>query len=307
MTSLRSWSWSPCVRRRLAARGIDLPADTVAVVAVHETTTDRLLLQPSEEARRTHAAGLQALERDARAAATVAAEERLGTLPGTRRGRTSAAVARRASDWSEPTPEWGLAGNAAMVIGPRRLTAGLDLAGRVFLHSYDERLDPDHTVLEVLLSAPAVVGQWINAQYYFSTVAPEVFGAGDKTTHNVVGDVGVLTGAHGDLRLGLPWQALFAADPAVAPPPGAHEPVRQLVLVAAAPEAVLAVVQRSEVLQRLVCGEWLHLACLSPGGGTEPRVDLVTADLRITPWTRPLASPWSDPSADPVAGALGSR
>ncbi|QNN54383.1 putative inorganic carbon transporter subunit DabA [Nocardioides mesophilus] len=306
----------PEVRRRLAARGITLPADTVAVAAVHETTTDALTVDPLAQARLTHAAQLEALERDARLAAAATCEERLRTLPDQvrgrrrgpgRRGDARTVAARRASDWSEPTPEWGLAGNAAMLIGPRRLSADLDLDGRVFLHSYDERQDPDRAVLESLLNAPAVVGQWINAQYYFSTVAPDVLGAGDKTTHNVVGDVGVLTGAHGDLRLGLPWQALFAADPAEVPPPGAHEPVRQLVVVAAAPEAVLAVVRRSTVLQRLVCGEWLHLACLSPDDGADRRVHLVTTDLRTTPWSPPLASPWTDPSADPFADAVGPR
>ena len=50
-------------------------------------------------------------------------------------------------------------------------------------------------------------------EYLASSVDPVALGSGDKTTHNPVGDVGVLTGAHGDLRVGLPWQALFARDP----------------------------------------------------------------------------------------------
>ncbi|MEO7422482.1 MAG: putative inorganic carbon transporter subunit DabA [Ornithinibacter sp.] len=48
-------------------------------------------------------------------------------------------------------PGWGLADNAALVIGPRELTAGRSLDGWVFLHSYDRVTDPSGVVLEQLL------------------------------------------------------------------------------------------------------------------------------------------------------------
>ncbi len=99
----------------------------------------------------------------------------------------------------------GLAGNAAFIVAPRDVSAGLNLERRTFLHSYDPDVDPDGAALETILTAPLVVAQWINCQYYFSTVAPDVFGGAGtkKTIHNVVGTAGVLAGHSGDLQLGL--------------------------------------------------------------------------------------------------------
>ena len=72
-----------------------------------------------------------------------------------------------------------------------------------------------------------VVAHWINMQYYFSTVDPDVFAAGDKTVHNIVAGVGVTEGAGGDLKVGLPLQSLFVEDRAF------HEPLRLLTVVEA--------------------------------------------------------------------------
>src|SRR5207249_1787034 len=74
-------------------------------------------------------------------------------------------VRGRSADWSQVRPEWGLSGNTAFLIGRRELTKGLDLEGRVFLHSYDYREDPSNRLLEVQLTAPQVVAQWINMEH----------------------------------------------------------------------------------------------------------------------------------------------
>ena len=56
----------------------------------------------------------------------------------------------------------------------------------------------------LLLTAPVVVANWINLQYYASTVEPDQYGSGNKLLHNVVGgDLGVFEGNRGDLRIGL--------------------------------------------------------------------------------------------------------
>ncbi len=269
----------PNVRAVLAVRGLHLPEDTVAVVALHDTTTDSVDLLPSPDRPLTES--LRSVGVDLREAGAAAAQHRGPTLPNHSSRHGERPLARRAADWSEPTPEWGLAGNAAIVIGPRDLTTSIDLHQRVFLHSYDRENDPHGTILEQLLTAPLVVAQWINAQYYFSAVAPGVFGAGDKTTHNVVGDVGVLSGAHGDLRTGLPWQALFRDQPGTVPDAGnlMHEPVRLLAVVAADPQLICDVVSRHETLSQLVVNEWIHLVCLDGS-----RTHRLQTDLTWRPW-----------------------
>ncbi len=206
-------------------------------------------------------------------------EERAALLPGhVPGGDTARDVARRAQDWAQPFPEWGLAGAAAMVVGPRSLTRGAHLDGRVFLHSYEPAHDPDGTLLGQLLSAPVVVAHWISSQYRLSTAAPDVLGAGDKTTHNVVGDVGVLSGAHGDLRTGLPWQAVHAADPSLLGrrggpgagrdvPEARHEPLRLLVVVHAAAAVVEQALGRDRGLVDLVDNGWVRLVVSDPQDG----------------------------------------
>jgi hypothetical protein len=165
-------------------------------------------------------------------------------------------------------PEWGLARNAAFVVGPRSLTAGLDLGCRTFLHSYDAGVDDDAAALETILTAPLVVAQWINAQYLFSTTDPDVLGSGDKVVHNVVAGIGVLQGAGGDLRLGLPRQACFA---------GAlphHEPLRLLAVVQAPLDRIDALVARNAILRHLFDGEWVGLAAReAPGAPWRRRRD----------------------------------
>ena len=123
----------------------------------------------------------------------------------------------------------GLAGNAAFIVAPRSVTRGIDLERRTFLHSYEAEVDTDGSALETILTAPLVVAQWINCQYYFSTVAPQVFGAGSKTIHNVVGTVGGDLRHSGDLQLGLPWQSVSDGRRLL------HEPQRLLAVVQAPP------------------------------------------------------------------------
>jgi uncharacterized protein YbcC (UPF0753/DUF2309 family) len=165
------------------------------------------------------------------------------------------------------------------------MTRGLNLRGRVFLHSYEPALDPDLSTLELILTAPTVVTQWINNQYYFSTVDPDRFGAGDKTTHNVLGDYGVVTGAGGDLRVGLPWQSLFRRQPVDGAPASiedlVHEPLRLLVLVYADPADVTSVLRRHPSVADLVAHEWIALAAVDPSTGAAARLG---TDLAWRPW-----------------------
>jgi uncharacterized protein YbcC (UPF0753/DUF2309 family) len=169
-----------------------------------------------------------------------------------------------------------LAGNAAFIVGPRELTRGISLQRRAFLHSYEADVDPDGSALEIILTAPLVVAQWINCQYYFSAVAPEVFGAGTKTVHNVIGSVGAIAGHAGDLQLGLPWQSVSDGVTLL------HEPMRLLAVVEAPLDRIDAIVDRNPILQRLFGNDWVSLVARDNPGESWQR------------WTRTGWRPWSE-------------
>ncbi|SNR94636.1 hypothetical protein SAMN04488107_0784 [Geodermatophilus saharensis] len=274
----------PDVRAALAERGTAVPADTWFVAAEHDTATDRVRLLDVHLTPPGHRAALDRLAADLAEAGARLAAERCAALPGAprRAGRRRRArhVRSRAADWAQVVPEWGLAGNAAFVVAPRSTTVGLDLGRRVFLHSYDAAADTSGVVLETILTAPLVVAQWINAQYYFSTVDPEVLGAGTKTVHNVVGDVGVLSGTGGDLRLGLPWQSVADGDRLV------HEPMRLLAVVEAPLARTAGVLARNRELAQLFANEWLALAAREHPGDPWQR------------WTPSGWAPWSPTEED---------
>ncbi|MFF4653046.1 DUF2309 domain-containing protein [Streptomyces sp. NPDC001380] len=247
------------VRALLAERGLPVPDDTVFVAAEHDTATDTVTCYDVDALPATHQARMRRLRRDLATAGQRLAAERARDLPaapaGLRPRAAAAHTAARAADWSQVRPEWGLARNAAFLVAPRAFSAGLDLGRRCFLHSYRPETDPDGAVLEAILSGPAVVAHWINAQYYFSTVDPDTLGAGDKIAHNVVGDIGVHQGAGGDLRLGLPRQSVFTDHSRPY-----HEPMRLLVAVTAPRDRLDTLLHRSPTLADLVDGAWIHLA-----------------------------------------------
>ncbi len=246
------------VRAMLVDRGLEIPSDTVFVAAEHDTTIARVEILEPELAPAEVAGEIARISRDLAAATGRLSLERSRDLPGENANgkvaRAESGVYRRSQDWAEVYPEWGLAGNAAFIIGPRPMTAGVDLGRRTFLHSYDPNDDALGEALETILTAPVVVAQWINCQYYFSTVEPVVFGAGTKVTHNPVGNVGVLSGPDGDLKLGLPWQSLADGDRLV------HEPMRLLVVIEAPLERIATVIDRNPSVRDLFENGWLSLA-----------------------------------------------
>jgi uncharacterized protein YbcC (UPF0753/DUF2309 family) len=241
----------PDTREKLAGKGIAVPEDTHFVAGLHVTTTDVIELfddAPSPP----HVEDLAKIRSWLTAAGRIARTERAARLPGA----TANTVARRALNWAELRPEWGLAGCAAFIAAPRASTRGSDLGGRSFLHSYDWRADDGFKTLELILTAPVVVASWISLQYYGSTVAPEVFGAGDKLLHNVVGGLGVVEGNGGTLRTGLPLQAIHDGTGFV------HEPLRLSVLIDAPTAAITEILTRHPPVRELFDNGWLHLLAL---------------------------------------------
>jgi uncharacterized protein YbcC (UPF0753/DUF2309 family) len=275
------------VRDGLRSLGIDIPADTLFVAAQHDTAVDRVTLLDSHLIPAQYRGDLDRLDRDLKQAGAELAAERCTVLPGASRRlsprRAARHVTARSSDWAQVYPEWGLAGNAAFIVAPRSATRGIDLQRRTFLHSYEADVDTDGSALETILTAPLVVAQWINCQYYFSTVAPQVFGAGTKTIHNVVGTAGVIAGHNGDLQLGLPWQSVSDGERLL------HEPQRLLAVVQAPLSRIDEIVERNPILQQLFGNDWVALAAREHPGEPWQR------------WTRAGWRPWSEtPTSDRI-------
>jgi hypothetical protein len=251
----------PEVREGLAAEGIDIPQSTWFVAAEHNTTTDEVTIFDRDLIPESHRPELARLN------------ESLAQAAQENRHRRAALLGRKADDlltgsmhWAEIRPEWGLAGNAAFIVGSRDITRKIDLGGRAFLHSYDWRTDEDGTALTTILTAPMIVAQWINCQYLFSTLDNERYGSGDKTTQNVVDGVGVVQGNGGDLRIGLPRQSLFADDGSPF-----HIPQRLLAVIVAPPERVAAIVEANDILDRLFGNGWVQLVVIDPATGRAHR------------------------------------
>ena len=256
---------NPQVRGRLAKNGIEIPSDTHFIAGQMDTTTDAVQLFDLEDVPPTHRADLSRLQEDLAEAGELTSQERCARLPDVQQpiagNKAKAHVRTRSTDWSQVRPEWGLSGNAAFIIARRELTKGLDLGGRVFLHSYDYREDPTNRLLEVLLTAPQVVAQWINMEHYFSTTDNEVYGSGSKVYHNVVGRLGIMSGPWSDLRLGLARQTVMNGEVPY------HEPMRLLTIIEAPRERIDKLIGRHEVLQHYYHNQWVHLVAFDPDDG----------------------------------------
>jgi uncharacterized protein YbcC (UPF0753/DUF2309 family) len=136
-----------------------------------------------------------------------------------------------------------------------------------------------------------VVTQWINAQYYFSTVDNSVYGSGSKVTHNPVGNVGVYQGNGGDLMTGLPLQSVMAADDTPH-----HQPLRLSTVVHAPVERVTDVVTDHEELAQLLDNDWLSLSVVDPT--QNHRAFHYEGDFDWTPASEPTETPEAPTVAD---------
>jgi uncharacterized protein YbcC (UPF0753/DUF2309 family) len=248
---------STSVRAALVERGIVIPSDTCFKAAEHNTTTDEITIYQDESS--LHLDIMQSLQKNLVEAREINSQNRCQAFALSATDGSSSITTQRSNDWSEVRPEWGLARNAAFIIGPRSKTCAVSLEGRCFLHSYQWQEDNDDSILETILTAPMVVAEWINTQYLFSTIDNIVYGAGSKITHNVTGKLGIMQGNGSDLMHGLPLQSVMSAD---------HEPYHQaqrLLTVVYAPRTKLdIIIKRQEVLQKLFFNGWVMLMAIDP-------------------------------------------
>jgi uncharacterized protein YbcC (UPF0753/DUF2309 family) len=248
------------VRDLLKAAGIEILDDTWFIGAQHDTCSDLISWYDLDQVPENMQPSLQQVQNTLAEADRSAAAERCRRFASSGYPRTAQAallhVENRAVDLSQVRPEFGHATNAAAFIGRRAATQGVFFDRRLFLISYDPSQDPDGTILETILLTAGPVGAGINLEYYFSTVNNDRLGCGTKIPHNVTGLFGVMEGAGGDLRTGLPLQMVEI-----------HEAMRLQIIVEAKTSVLEQIYGRQESLRELIGGGWVHLSAKDPDSG----------------------------------------
>ncbi len=243
------------VRAHLKGAAIDIPETTRFIAAEHNTTTDEMNIYGHHDC-----SDMQKLKRNLEKARITNSATRLDKMQkGIAETKAASKTRLRSQDWAQVRPEWGLAGNAAFIVGPRDITASLDLEGRCFLHSYDCANDPEGTSLTTILTAPMVVAQWINTQYLFSTMNNVAYGSGSKITKNITGKMGIMQGNASDLMTGLPLQSVYSSDTEAY-----HQTLRLMTVVYAPMDMLDSFINAQPVLQKLFGNGWVKLACIEP-------------------------------------------
>ena len=273
----------PAVRSELAKRGLIIPKDTWVLGAAHDTSSDRITFIDTEQVPDTHT-GLMANAKHMldQAAMSNAAERcrRFATIrPGSAPAKALAHVMERSVDPAQPRPELGHATNAMAFIGRRSRTRGLFLDRRCFLVSYDAWQDENGAVITAILSAITPVCVGINLEYYFSRVDPVQYGSGTKLPHNPVSLVGVMEGACGDLRTGLPRQMVEI-----------HTPVRLLMMVEAPLERLIAAARANPDVARKIEHQWFNLVAIDPASTRQWRINPDWSAIEILHSSNDLAA-----------------
>jgi uncharacterized protein YbcC (UPF0753/DUF2309 family) len=245
------------VRALLRERGIFIPDNSYFVPALHNTSRDEITYLDEHLYAERHLDTLPAFQHTMRDALASNASERCRWFELAPRNASVIQahdhVQLRASSIFEPRPELNHSNNLYSIVGRRALTRNLFLDRRAFLHSYAPHSDNDGAILARILSAVIPVCGGINLEYLFSRMDNDVYGAGTKLPHNVIGLLGVANGVEGDLRTGLPAQMIEV-----------HEPARLLIVVEQTTDVVDRTLAKLGVLCDWLNNEWVRLVACHP-------------------------------------------
>lgn len=248
------------VRKALSEENISIPEDTFFLGGEHNTTNDEIeifdhhLPKNLERSMLAIKQDLMMARKDNNAVRAESLFE--NTLE---KSNPYKYISKKCSSWSETRPEWGLAKNVSFIVGPRDITKTIDLESRSFLHSYNYKIDENSQALTTILTAPMIVAQWINSQYFFSTMDNVTYGAGSKITHNITGRIGIVQGNASDLMYGLPMQSVYNKDDEKY-----HEPLRLSVFIHAPKDKIEEIVMQNEMVEKLCKNEWVFLFSICP-------------------------------------------
>ena len=246
------------VRAGLQKEDIFIPVKTVFLACLHDTTTDELTIYNEYDVASDQNAAFIELKQTLIDAGKSAREER--SLRFSSSDKSDKSILKRSKDWAQVRPEWGLAGCSTFIVAPRERSKGIDLQGKSFLHSYNWQADKNFSILELIMTAPMVVTSWINLQYYGSTVDNKNYGSGNKTLHNVTAGLGVLEGYSGDIRVGLPMQAVHDGKCFQ------HEPLKLKVIIEAPIDEMNKILEKHEAVRNLCDNGWIYLHAMDENG-----------------------------------------
>jgi len=232
------------IRKHLVDRGVEIPSGTQFYSALHETVTDKIVWLSDSVPDQ-----VKRLFNNASESLTVA------------NNKSNRQLEKQANHWAELRPEWGLADNNVLFFGRANRLKSSETVGSNFLHDYYSERDPHGSLLAQLLSAPGLVANWINWQYYCSVTDPRQLGSGNKLLHNrVANDIGIFEGNGGDLRQGLAWQSVHDGSDFV------HRPVRLQVIIEADEATIQQALAGATAFNELFQQQWINLYRLSAEG-----------------------------------------
>lgn len=249
----------PLVRDGLKNNGIEIPNNTIFVAGLHNTINDEITLFYNKNESSKINTEIEQIQKTFSKASIATRTERLTRFNGDISTHEKELL-NREKDWSQTRPEWGLAGCNSFIVGAREHTMGINLNGESFLHNYNWKTDADFKILETIMTAPMVVTSWINLQYYASVTDNIHFGAGNKTLHNVAAGIGVIEGASGDLRIGLPLQSVHDGNNFQ------HSPNRLNVVIQAPDVVINSILQKHSNIKNLFDNAWLSLFSMNDEG-----------------------------------------